>query len=345
VEGVGELMKEKYVYRDLIKIIATFLVMYNHTSDYGWTLWITMEGIPRVINLVFSLLCRIGVPLFFMVSGANLLGKQESFGLLFKKRILKWVSLIVLVSIAQYTYNVGFLGGFDKMSFKGWFQSLYGSYSYVPEFLWSYLLFLLLLPLLRMICTDVRLCEYTSYTWFILFEALPLLEFFFNFGGGLVLRNAIDSGLYFWVFPLVGYCLDKTTIETRKKSIIAITSLICLVASVLRVYIFYSKNSAIGGYNYSLSLSILTFVLCKSVFEGKKLSKRWSGMISAIGGLSLGTFLLSGIVQWKVFAVYLWIDRICGAQMAALLWMIVTVLVSQVITLVIKQIPVVKSLL
>ena len=48
------------------------------------------------------LLYTSAVPLFYMVSGALLLGKNESFGELARKRILRIVAVIVIFSLLYY---------------------------------------------------------------------------------------------------------------------------------------------------------------------------------------------------------------------------------------------------
>ena len=60
------------------------------------------HGVQYAVSFFLSLVCKAAVPLFYMVSGALLLGKNESFGELARKRILRIVAVIVIFSLLYY---------------------------------------------------------------------------------------------------------------------------------------------------------------------------------------------------------------------------------------------------
>lgn len=64
-------MKKEKVYLEYLRIIACALVIYNHLS--GWTLYIITDGIPQYIYMILSVITKINVPIFFMITGALLL--------------------------------------------------------------------------------------------------------------------------------------------------------------------------------------------------------------------------------------------------------------------------------
>ena len=92
-------MKKKY-YLEVIRILAILMVMYNHSAAF--MSFSNQSGVEYAISFLFSMVCKGAVPLFFMVSGALLLGKNESGKDLFQKRILRMILVIVIFSFLYY---------------------------------------------------------------------------------------------------------------------------------------------------------------------------------------------------------------------------------------------------
>lgn len=92
--------KRNRYYLDMLRIIAILLVMYNHCAAFVF--FQTEHGIRFEISLLLLLLCKVAVPIFFMISGTLLLGKKESIKELFQKRILKCVLALVVLSFMHY---------------------------------------------------------------------------------------------------------------------------------------------------------------------------------------------------------------------------------------------------
>ena len=84
-------MKKKY-YLEVIRILAILMVMYNHSAAF--MSFSNQSGVEYAISFLFSMVCKGAVPLFFMVSGALLLGKNESGKDLFQKRILRMILVL-----------------------------------------------------------------------------------------------------------------------------------------------------------------------------------------------------------------------------------------------------------
>ena len=91
-------MSERNLSIDLIKIIAMILVVLFHLANYLWT--------PDHAFLNFiGKTCGVAVPLFFMVSGYLMAGKEVSWSYCFHKilNILK-VTFLVCILYDIYTY-------------------------------------------------------------------------------------------------------------------------------------------------------------------------------------------------------------------------------------------------
>ncbi|MDE7206696.1 MAG: acyltransferase family protein, partial [Lachnospiraceae bacterium] len=72
--------KRNLLHIEFIRIIAAFFVIFNHTGDKGFFIYSTYDlgGFHYWLALAISIVCKISVPLFFMISGALLLEKEYS---------------------------------------------------------------------------------------------------------------------------------------------------------------------------------------------------------------------------------------------------------------------------
>lgn len=70
--------RRKKTYIELIRIIAIFLVIFNHVD--GYDLFAETTGKQDLVLILITMITRINVPLFLMISGAMLLGKTNPTG-------------------------------------------------------------------------------------------------------------------------------------------------------------------------------------------------------------------------------------------------------------------------
>ena len=82
--------KGRKVYLEFLKIIAIYMVLFNHTGSRGFTLFTLAQGsVMYPFYLFNAIFIKIAVPLFLMASGAVLLGKEESFQRILTVRFLR----------------------------------------------------------------------------------------------------------------------------------------------------------------------------------------------------------------------------------------------------------------
>ena len=94
---------------DILKVLAIFFVMFNHTGTEGFFLFSKSQGsLWYGVYLFISIITKIAVPLFFMISGALLLNKMESWKHILKKRFLRYFIILVFFSFLQYLWSLGF---------------------------------------------------------------------------------------------------------------------------------------------------------------------------------------------------------------------------------------------
>lgn len=171
----------KKVYFEFMRIIACALVIFNHLS--GYTLYYSSSGIKQYVYMCLTMITRINVPLFFMISGALLLEKDENITEVFKKRISRIVLILFLFEGFIYTisfiktgstnYLYGFIRGFLGESISG-----AGAYWY----LYAYLGFLCVLPFMQRIAHKMQREEFfvILIIHFISSSCVPLLNVILN---------------------------------------------------------------------------------------------------------------------------------------------------------------------
>lgn len=159
-------------YLDLLRILALFMVVFNHTALISPAREYCGHAVYWIILLADEC-CKMAVPLFFMVSGALLLHREEPLAMLFRKRILRFAVLIILFVGGQLFFASCISGmGWSWMRFLT--SCLTGNiYSHITAayavwFLYGYLGMLLLLPLLRPMAQNMK------NSHFILLMALQL---------------------------------------------------------------------------------------------------------------------------------------------------------------------------
>ena len=97
--------KVKILYIEILRIIAAFFVIYNHTGNDGFFLFSICDvgSIQFWIYMAISIFFKFAVPVFFMISGALLLArKDESLKDLYCKRIFKIVIILFAFSALNY---------------------------------------------------------------------------------------------------------------------------------------------------------------------------------------------------------------------------------------------------
>lgn len=94
---------------ELMRIIAAFFVIFNHTGNTGFFLFSLCDArnIQYWIYLFISIFCKISVPLFFMIAGALLLNRQsETIKKLWIHRVLHISFILAFWSFFYYMVAV-----------------------------------------------------------------------------------------------------------------------------------------------------------------------------------------------------------------------------------------------
>ena len=334
---------------DVIKILAILLVIFNHTGNDGFLAYQRQSNLfLQIVQMFFTSFCKIAVPLYFMCSGALLLGKEESIQKLWKKRILKFVIVTIGFTIVYYVFlSVRDHNPIDiSWILRTMYSSSTFSFSGSYWFLYSYIAFLIMLPVFRIIAKyitkEVMIYLFALHALFS--GVLPIFEFYLGLGSLAISVPFATSYVFF--YPLVGFYLEKNEISLldNKKNllIVCIMSMLSIISSIM-VSLKAFKNENLTENYFALFggfVVILVYLLIRDIC--KKASKRplLQNIIREVSGCTFGIYLLHGFAFIFINDVY-----VGGRYLDAWIKVPCVFISSLLIVFVLRRIPIINKLL
>lgn len=282
-------MKDRLVWADILRILAIFLVICVHTATLPKNF--SSDALLPIFYFAFAKSC---VPLFFMLSGALLLGKKENELDFFKKRFLRifrpflfWTIIFVFfliiitppASFSQFITTV-------KIGLRVfWFMPI---------------LFCLYLvaPALRIFTAHAKNTQLALVLtlWFLLISLIPFLRNTLAFpirASTDIVNLTINFSGYF----LLGYFLLRSRFLSLK-----LQSFLLIIVGVIWTTLgtfFLSKESLnLTYFEYTSPSIILTsigifnlFFLSEDFFK-RRLSQKTKKTLAGVSMLIFGVYLL-----------------------------------------------------
>lgn len=360
--------KSKLVYIEILRILACFLVIFNHSDGKGFFLFSACENgsLKWYLYLAMAIVCRVAVPLFFMISGALLLVRaDEKLSTIYKKNVLKIFMILVTFAFLYYISNVK--NSTNVFSIKHFFREIY-SYDYnmhkdISAHLWylyAYIGFLAYLPFIKALVQNLK----TKYFYYlivisiILSGILPIMECFI-FDGNVGLSTYFRTSWILtdiFMYPCIGYFLqERLEIEKVKKEHIILLWLTNIVCIGISCYMATYKGRIDGQYNtqsfftaFVVVNAITLFLTAKKLCACRKLASSVNKIIISLGSTTFGIYLLHIWIKGTDFnqKVYKYVYNLFGNSMiTAFIWCIFMMLVGYVITIILKKIPIIKKLI
>lgn len=362
-------MKRELVHIEILRVIAIWFVVFNHTWTSGYMLYSAVGRSYRYYYplVCLSVLCKIAVPVFFMISGALLLGREESYRELYIKRVLRMVIVLLVFSFVEYCYKLSVGAGSVGAAFRAvvngfhpvdFFRGIYSEEQAAAYwYLYAYLAFLVMLPLLRKMVRTMRAADYgyLAVLQLVFVGALPILEYLL-WGGAYALQNDFNivfvttAGVF---YPLMGYALEHVIEERRytgKNVLIFLAA--GMAANVICSVLTTSRMQATGEKTAEVfHNSLIALPSCAAYFTAKYLCEKyklpdWFKRCAAVAGSTVfGVMLLEDILRKELTCIFEYLKPGAGIFPACVVWVSAVVLSGAVLTWVIKRIPGVKRLL
>jgi len=324
-----------------MRFFGAFLVVLAHIENWGaGPLWAT--------DLYYTI-SRVGVPLFFLISGYLLLSKQEDLLTFFQKRASRIIIPFLVWSIIYDVQNSDAFSSSVTLEgiLKMFIRILRGPREGHLWFFYSLIGLYLLTPILRVFVAKARRSEILYYIalWFLAMPILFIVEAFTPFKNGFEIYY---TGGYVGYF-LLGYVLGG--LETKPPLLWSALGLF-MISFIFTFAVFHFNlpphgNELVFRSYPSLNIilmSIGVFVLVKAAGEKISLSLTWlSGEASKV---SFGIYLIHPLVfvwmalGWRALGF----ETVAGNALFVIpLAALSNFLLSWMIVFIISKIPVLRT--
>lgn len=349
-------LNKRKSYLDALRIIACFFVIFNHLSGFHAYLSNT-DPVRALFYIPMSVMTKIAVPIFFMISGSLLLSKDIKYKDLFSKRILRMLIVLFAASLAAYLISIRKnISSFDFVFFLR--NAVKGKQVIEYWYLYAYLGFLLHLPWLRRIAKDFNSADFGLLFAgkFVCTSALPAMNYILTHMGisafwpssSFVVPIMTTSGI---VYPLMGYYIDRVfdveKLNTRRMIALFAVTIGGIGASFALTYhqgvtVGYTQDF-VGILDYLLAICVFLFV--KYLFRNLKDGTLVHRLIVSVGDLTFGIYLIDPILRTLVEQRFCEWVAIQNPIAYSAIWCIFSMTICGLITFGLKKIPYIRKLL
>ena len=356
---LNAMKKRNYLHIEIMRIVAVYFVIFNHTGKDGFLLFSTMPaaGAGFWACLFLSVFCKFAVPMFLGISGALLLsGPDEPLRAIWNRRIRRIAVTLLAYSLLYYIAELVKTG--DRFEVRRFVKALYTAG--IKGHLWYLYLFIAYLAVLPFLRALVRNLDDRYYVYLfaiaVFFDGiLPAAEF-------LILKDTVSMSRYIritWLtdyavlYPCLGYFMqNRVGVKWIRKYLpwVWAFNIVGLSASCFMTYLQLEVNdkSLQMFHNCFVMINFAAmFLTIRLLYERRSFGKTGTALISTLGKCSFGIYL------WHIFVRELPLfagipDFLTAAGLTRMAAVLVTCLVvmavSCVITLIQSKIPVLKRL-
>lgn len=352
-------MKQKKIYLEAIRIFAIFFVVYVHTGiEAAEHYTIAGSTFSYILSLVLYAIAQISVPLFFMVTGAVLLHKEESLRHVLLYRALRILLIILIFGFVEYAY-FNYLNPGVAFSIPIYLWTVYST-TVITQYwyIYAYFALMLILPFIRMMARSMKNSHfwYLFTLFFVLDGILPIVEYLWgNNRIAVSIPLLADSVFYL----LMGYYIVHRSEEFfyRKRTLLVtnIMGIMALLTNTVVALMAHRQRGAgetLGG--MTAMLAVVTFINFRAVFNA--MSKSSAGifhgrfaklvctLILFMGSGSFGVYLLEPPLRDTFKPVYIALEPYISWFPAAIVWILVAMVCGSVVFFILRKIPLLKKL-
>lgn len=348
---------KRKLHLEALRIIAIYFVVLTHTGKRGFTYFTTLEpSLGYFLSMCVPILCNICVPLFYMISGATMLNKDETPGEIWRRRIPKYLAVVVLASLMMY----GYYGLRDDkvMSVGDFLTALYSRNVIAPYwYLYSYLGFLILLPFLRKMIRGLTDREFVYlFALHLVFSGLIPMGQYLLSGGSVFLNGSLNVSLVtstIVIFPAAGYFFEhRRELSWKQIGLLWGLTVLAITAAVLMTHYKIQltgelKESQVGTFYKSLCLipTVAVYATVKKLLATHPAPHWLERCILSVGGCTFGIYLIEQILRERGYFVQAFLAQWMPELLSTLLYVALVVALGYAITWVVKRIPGLRKLI
>ena len=343
--------KKRLYYLDILRVLATIAVIVIHVSSQKFDSIPVNSNEWKIFNIYDSLV-RWCVPIFVMISGALFLQKDTKITKIYQKYILRLVIAFIFWSII-YTLYINYKHPLSLIEFALEIISGHIHMWYIFMICGLYMI----TPILKKIAESESIIKYyiilsVIFTFTInmiinyivpitRLSGMKIVAIFINHYNNMNLNFLFGYTCYF----LLGYYLYKKDISKRKRYIIYLASIICLISTILLSEIYSIKlgSAYTGFYNYlninTMIESVGIFILVKYLFQNKKQNRFLVYVSKHTFGIYLVHILIINIINDFFYINTLSINPIISIPFITL----ATIIISLFISIIFGKIPILKK--
>ena len=332
----------KLLYIAALNVSGALGVILLHANGVFWsrpqgTLWLSANFIETFFYWP--------VPVFFMITGATLIGylKRYDTKAYFRKRSVRTLLPFVFWSLFACGFNVLYLGQPMDWNVLHIVSNIFSaSYLTIYWFFLSLFSIYLSIPLLALLADKERAFRYVIIAGIVANLSLPLLCKILNFSFNVRLEAA--GGLL--IYAMTGYYLSRIQFSSGQRLVIYICGISGWLVHYLGTMVSSAGQPSISmvfkGYDNlpAFLQAVAVFVLFRYLFEKHQVPGAVRSLIFRFSTLTFGVYL----IHWYFLVVLqrelsldsstLW-WRICGAVFVFIL--------SSHIVMLIKKIPLLRK--
>ena len=302
------MQKKRCVWISVAQIFASLAVVILHCNGVFWQfpsgrLWITSNFLECFFYWA--------VPVFFMISGANLLDYQEKYStfIFFKKRLIRVVLPFVAWSFIGIIYRIiydgwNIPGGWTI--FDGIINTKYiGIYWYFIPLIAIYLC----VPFIAAIDVNkkIKTYYYASIVGFIFVSIIPTFCKLFNVPFNSEIIPNVFNGYVLYVF--MGYLIKNIELSSVRRKIIYIFGIFGMAVQFIGTDILSQQASSIdttfkGYLNFPAVLQAVAVFVMFRYFPYDKLSAGSVRIIDEISKHTFGVYLMHIYFVWTLPEVF-----------------------------------------
>lgn len=297
------------MYFDYLRIIATFAVIVLHVAarNIGFFEINTMEW---KIFVFYDSLVRFSVPIFIMISGALLLGREYNIKEIYTKRIFRLITAFAFWSLLYSLVNPNIVGTKEILleTIKG-----HSHMWFVPMIVGLYIS----IPVLSLISSNRDILKYSMLVLFVFSFILPTFNLLIHDFGTVNLIQITDalnktisltnigkiSG-YFGYF-LLGYFLNTEEFNKKIKNILYLLGFFGLFATqFFTVKVSILQNNLSTNYYANISLNVFLVSVMVFIFAKSYLNEYDGKYLRDISQYTFGAFLIHALMISKLYEYF-----------------------------------------
>jgi len=332
------------VHLEVLRLLAIFFVIFNHTKERGFDLYRYTDSAPTYYaGYTLSILCKVAVPIFFMISGALLIGREETIKDVFRKRILRIILIICVFTLLQYIRIC--MAQNMRPNLLTYLAVCYSGNIIEPYwYLKAYLGYLLVLPFLRYIAKSVTK---EGQRFFVILCAIKVLTEIL----GIITNYQMNVSLIMCsdiiCYPLLGYFLENgEVLNSLKRKRISLPAFPVVLILTVGGAIYYRQiYGAFGEAFLSVSVLPLAVLLFSLSLNIKDSSSKGARINVSAGRCVFGVYLIEDVMRNLLIYHLHWNWDLMTPLINCICFSAVTMVLASAIIYLLRLIPFVKKIL